>query len=129
MEYADSDRAEIQAIIKNWAQAVENHDLDAVVMHRAQDIVMYDVPVVELNGMEEYKQSWRDFFAWLGEAGKFRFRNLHITAGSEVAFCYGIMGCEGTGQGAELTVRLTVGLEKIDGQWTVVHEHHSVASE
>jgi ketosteroid isomerase-like protein len=29
----------------------------------------------------------------------------------------------------DLDFRLTVGLRKIDCQWTIVHEHHSVPSE
>jgi ketosteroid isomerase-like protein len=28
-----------------------------------------------------------------------------------------------------LDFRLTVGLRKIDGQWTITHEHHSVPAE
>jgi ketosteroid isomerase-like protein len=26
----------------------------------------------------------------------------------------------------DLTVRLTIGLRKIDGDWRIVHEHHSI---
>jgi hypothetical protein len=28
---------------------------------------------------------------------------------------------------SDLTIRLTIGLLKLDGQWSVVHEHHSEA--
>ena len=30
---------------------------------------------------------------------------------------------------ADLDFRLTVGLRKIDGQWIVTHEHHSIPAE
>jgi len=48
-------------------------------------------------------------------------------AGVEVAFATGLLECEGTedGKKAAFTLRLTVGLEKRAGRWTVVHEHHS----
>jgi ketosteroid isomerase-like protein len=29
----------------------------------------------------------------------------------------------------DLDFRLTVGLEKVGGRWTVVHEHHSIPTE
>jgi ketosteroid isomerase-like protein len=49
-----------------------------------------------------------------------------------VAFCHGLIRCAGTdptGRRTELlNVRLTVGLIRVDGAWTVVHEHHSEPS-
>lgn len=33
--------------------------------------------------------------------------------------------CDGTSPGP-LDLRLTVGLRKIDSEWTIMHEHHSV---
>jgi ketosteroid isomerase-like protein len=50
------------------------------------------------------------------------------TAGDDVAFCHGLIRCAGTEtreSEGELVVRMTVCYRKIDGQWTVVHEHHS----
>ncbi len=29
----------------------------------------------------------------------------------------------------ELDFRLTIGLKKINNQWTIIHEHHSIPSE
>ena len=39
----------------------------------------------------------------------------------------GISHCAGASSTSDLTIRLTIGLQKIDGQWTVVREHHSAA--
>jgi ketosteroid isomerase-like protein len=39
------------------------------------------------------------------------------------------MRCEGPdadGKAEALDFRLTIGLRKIDGQWMIAHEHHSV---
>jgi ketosteroid isomerase-like protein len=77
--------------------------------------------------MEEYKESWRDFIAWLGDSGKFEVSELEVTNGADVAFCHGIIHCAGAASTSGLTIRLTIGLRKIDGQWTVIHEHHSEA--
>lgn len=52
-------------------------------------------------------------------------RNLHTTAGQDVAFVACDVHCDGTSAGP-LDLRLTVGLEKRHGAWIVTHEHHSV---
>jgi ketosteroid isomerase-like protein len=54
---------------------------------------------------------------------------MSIFADSHVAFVIATMHCTEPGPQAErqdLEFRLTVGLQKIDGQWTIMHEHHSV---
>jgi ketosteroid isomerase-like protein len=54
--------------------------------------------------------------------------SLEVVAGQDVAFAYGLLRC-GTPEELEAIpdrrLRLTVGLRKIGGQWTVLHEHHS----
>jgi ketosteroid isomerase-like protein len=128
MKQTTPDESKIRELMETWARAVEEHDLNQVLARHSPDILMFDVPTTQLQGMEAYKESWKDFFGWLGGTGKFELRNLDVTAGTDVPFCVGILECAGTGQGPGLTVRLSVGLKKIDDQWTVMHEHHSVAS-
>lgn len=127
MSGTPSDEARIANLITSWARAATEHDLDAVLAHHSPDILMFDVPTVALHGMEAYKESWPPFFSYLGSSGKFELDDLKVTAGETTAFATAIARCLGEGHD-ELTVRLTVGLKKLDGQWTVVHEHHSVAS-
>ena len=38
-------------------------------------------------------------------------------------------GGEPGGPTGELDFRLTVGLRKVGGRWTVMHEHHSIPAE
>lgn len=52
-------------------------------------------------------------------------RELQVEAGNDVAFASCLISCDGTSAG-HVDLRLTVGLRKIDGEWTVTHEHHSV---
>jgi ketosteroid isomerase-like protein len=53
--------------------------------------------------------------------------DLKVSAGTDVAFATALLECAGTedGKTVAFTLRLTIGLEKHDGNWTVVHEHHS----
>jgi ketosteroid isomerase-like protein len=55
--------------------------------------------------------------------------DLEVVAGEDVAFAFAHMQCvEPTEkvQRTPLDFRLTVGLQKLEGRWIIVHEHHSV---
>ena len=59
----------------------------------------------------------------------FEFNSMDITAGDDVAFVTALMRCSGTEKNGEkiaLEFRLTIGLRKVGGQWTITHEHHSI---
>jgi ketosteroid isomerase-like protein len=122
----------IRKIIENWAKAVRARDIDGIMAHHAPDILLFDVPEpFQSRGFEAYQLSWKkQFFPWYGDDGQFDVTELNITAGEDVAFCTGIINCSGNGSGqkADLTVRLTIGLKKINGEWIITHEHHSEAA-
>jgi len=57
---------------------------------------------------------------------------MTITAASDVAFVVATMHCTEPGADGDrrgLDFRLTIGLPKIGGRWTITHEHHSVPAE
>jgi len=125
-----SDETEIRKLIENWARAVRAHDLKGILANHSADMLMFDVPPpLESRGIEAYRKTWDTFFAWSQDSGVFDITEMNITAGDEVAFVAALMRCAGTeanGDKTELEFRLTVGLRKINGQWTVLHEHHSI---
>jgi ketosteroid isomerase-like protein len=60
-------------------------------------------------------------------------KKLAITAGEDVAFAVAIMRCgsdtvSGPAKEGGFPFRLTIGLRKVDGEWRIAHEHHSVPS-
>jgi len=125
--------AEIRELIENWARAVRAKNIDGILANHAPEILMFDVPPPsQSKGIEAYKKTWDFFFAWARDSGVFDIKELDVTAGEEVAFATALMRCAGTeanGDKLELDFRLTVGLRKIDGRWTVTHEHHSIPAE
>jgi uncharacterized protein (TIGR02246 family) len=127
-----TDEGHIRELIEAWAKSVRGKDIDGILAHHAPDIVLFDVPPpVQLRGIDAYRKSWDQFFPWFGDSGVFEISELEITAGDDVAFGHGLIRCGGTeanGNKVELVVRLTVGYQKINGQWTVTHEHHSEPS-
>jgi ketosteroid isomerase-like protein len=54
---------------------------------------------------------------------------MSVTSDHNVAFVAAVMRCSGreiSGEDIDLEFRLTVGLLRVDGQWMVMHEHHSI---
>lgn len=127
-----TNEAEIRDLIEGWARAVRAGKLDQIIANHSRDILMFDLPQPpQLKGIEAYEKSWEEFFQWFKGSGVFDLRDLKVTAGDDVAFATSMIRCRGTeddGSAAELGVRLTIGLQKQDGRWTITHEHHSEPS-
>jgi uncharacterized protein (TIGR02246 family) len=133
-QQGEAAESRIKAVIEAWADAVRRHDLASILAHHAQDIVMFDVPPpLQSRGMDEYKKTWDLFFKYHEPSQAFDIEELAMTAGEDVAFAVAIMRCvSGTFSGPPeeggFLFRLTIGLRKIDGDWRITHEHHSVPS-
>jgi ketosteroid isomerase-like protein len=125
----NENEVQIRELIENWALAVRNKDIDAILAHHSDNIVMYDVPEpFQSIGIDEYRKTWDTFYAFT-KRGVFDIQELQIIADENVAFCFAKMKCEDKSKTVEfepLDFRLTIGLQKINGQWIILHEHHSV---
>jgi ketosteroid isomerase-like protein len=132
LESGSKTETQIRALIEAWAAAVRRHDYPGILAHHDSDIVMFDVPPpLQARGMEEYKATWDLFFKYHTPPQAFDIEELTITAGEDVAFAVAIMRCgsatvSGPPVEGGFPFRLTIGLQKIDGEWRITHEHHSV---
>lgn len=127
-----NDEQEIRDLIERWAAAVHAGDIAGVVADHGSDIVMFDVPPPEqgIRGIEAYRESWPGFFGWQAAGAVFEIESLDVTAGSDVAFAFALLRCGAQAdfdRDPDSRLRLTIGLAKRDGRWTVTHEHHSFA--
>ncbi len=135
MQQSQPAETQVRTLIEAWADAVRRHDLPAILAHHEQDIVMYDLPLpLQSRGMAEYKKTWDLFFKYHEPSQAFDIEEITITAGDDVAFAFAIMRC-GSGtfkaaaaEKAGFPFRLTIGLRKVDGDWRITHEHHSLPS-
>ncbi|MBN9486880.1 MAG: nuclear transport factor 2 family protein [Alphaproteobacteria bacterium] len=130
-QQSGTDESKIRALIEAWAAAVRRHDLSDILAHHEPDIVMFDVPPpLQSRGMDEYKKTWDLFFKYHKPSQAFDIEELTITAGEDVAFAAAIMRCaDASSAEGGFLFRLTIGLRKIDGDWRITHEHHSVPAE
>jgi uncharacterized protein (TIGR02246 family) len=124
---------QIRALIERWAEAVHAGDMEGVLAHHADDIVMFDVPPPYdgVRGIEAYRETWPGFFEYQARGATFDILSLDVTAGEDVAFAHALLRC-GTREELEAKpenrLRLTLGLRKEDDRWIVAHEHHSFPS-
>src|SRR5215510_5975691 len=125
-----TDEALIRELVEDWARAVRAKDLKGILANHSPEILMFDVPPpFQSKGIDAYRKTWDLFFSWAHDPAVFDIEEMRVTAGSDVAFVPAAMRCAGReagGEDVELDFRLTIGLRKIDGQWVIVHEHHSV---
>jgi uncharacterized protein (TIGR02246 family) len=124
------DETEIRQLVENWASAVRRRDLDGILRGHSPDMLMFDVPPpLQSKGIDAYRASWDLFFSWSHHPVVFDIKEMTVTAGEDVAFVAALMRCAGTesnGEDIELDFRLTIGLRRIDGNWIITHEHHSL---
>ena len=122
----------IKALLEAWADAVRRHDVTAILAHHEPGMVMFDLPPpLQCVGIRAYEQTWDLLFRYHRPGAAFDFQELAVTAGQEVAFAVAIMRCgpDSSSNPADkdgFLFRLTVGLRKVDGDWRIAHEHHSV---
>jgi uncharacterized protein (TIGR02246 family) len=128
-ESRNEEEAQIRQLVENWAKAVRNRDMNAILAFHSENFVMYDVPEpFQSVGLNTYRETWEMFFKYTKE-GVFDIQELNIIADEKIAFAFGRMQCSDKSNNEEfapLDFRLTIGFQKIKGQWMVLHEHHSI---
>jgi uncharacterized protein (TIGR02246 family) len=131
-EPTNTEQIRIKALLEAWAEAVRRHDFSGILAHHEPDMVMFDLPrPLQCKGIKAYEQSWDLFFRYHKPGTTFDFQELTVIAGQDVAFAVAIMRCgpDSSSNPADkdgFPFRLTVGLRKVDGDWRIAHEHHSV---
>ena len=128
------DETQIRDLIERWAAAVHSGDMDTVLADHAGDIVMFDVPPPHdgVRGIEAYRDTWPEFFAWQAQGALFDLDELEVVAGDDVAYAHALVRCgrpETFVERPDKRLRLTLGLRRERGRWIVAHEHHSFALE
>lgn len=119
----------IEQLIEQRAAAVGARDAAAALASTAPDAVVFDamVPLRRMGRDDEAERlgEWLSSFA--GPVG-YEVRDLEVVEGDSAAFCHYLYRVSGTtSAGAiDMWLRCTLGLRRLDGRWTIVHEHVSV---
>lgn len=122
----------LRQMIADWSAAARRRDYEGVLAHHTPDFLMFDVPPpFQSEGLEAYRKTWDLLFDCMADPPTFDFSDVRVTVGADVAFATAHGRCLSTegGEVIEIHFRLTVCFEKRDGEWVVVHEHHSIPAE
>jgi uncharacterized protein (TIGR02246 family) len=127
---SETNESAVRDLLERWAAAVRAKKISEVLANHSLDFRMFDVPApFESRGLAAYEDTWRLFYSHQPEPVAFDIKSMEVVAGDDVAFAVAHMQCiEPTEKvrRTPLDFRLTVGLRKLEGRWTIVHEHHSV---
>jgi ketosteroid isomerase-like protein len=123
------DKAEILALVESMLRA--NHDKNAAAFAApfAQDAAVFNLaPPLVHHGIDlKEKEAWYESWSTPVDLDA---RDLKVTVSGDLAFCHGFLRLTGTKKGPEGSVsfwmRETLCLERIGGEWKIVHEHTSV---
>jgi uncharacterized protein (TIGR02246 family) len=124
-----NDEFQIRERLHEWTQALHAKDLDRLMALYAPDVVTFDLmPPSIVLGVEHYRKNFERWFAAMPGPIDYEIHDLRITRSGGVAFCHSlshIKAMRANGEKADYWVRVTVGFEKRDGQWMMIHDHVS----
>lgn len=121
---------EIRKVIDDHTRAVRAKDVDRAVSTYSSEVVMFDVVSgLQSIGLAACRRRAEEWFSSFKGPIEYNIRDLKIGASDEIAFCQSLNQVIGTkldGGHLDMWWRATVCYRKIEGRWTVVHEHNSV---
>lgn len=125
-----TEEMQVRQQLTRWFDAIAACDIDGVLADHDPDIVLFDVPPPfnGVRGIDAYRDTWPDFFEWIRSGARFEVVELHVTAGVDVAFAWGLLRCgtdEHIAANPDNRLRTTIGLRKQGDRWVITHEHHS----
>jgi uncharacterized protein (TIGR02246 family) len=126
------DQAAIKTLEDKFTTAFNAKDTSAIMSLYVPDqsLIVFDATVpLQFTGAAAYTKDWNDFWAMLPGPATITMSDLDITVGGNVAYSHSIQHVSSTdkkGKKTEMTVRVTDGYKKVNGQWLISHEHVSL---
>ena len=126
------DQAAIKALEDKFTTAFNAKDTTAIMSLYVPDdsLIVFDAAIPrQYTGAAAYAKDWNDFWTMFPGSATFTLSDLDVTVGGNVAYSHSIQHATMTdkkGKKMDMTVRVTDGYKKINGQWLISHEHVSV---
>jgi uncharacterized protein (TIGR02246 family) len=122
--------SELRAIVDERVAAVAAKDPKPLAARQHPDIVMFNVlPPLHSRGYATVEGATRAWFdAYASDIG-YEVRDLRVAVDGNVGFCsflYHVTGTLKAGGDVDMWMRATLGCQRVDGQWFIIHDHESV---
>lgn len=130
MPMPTKDEAHIRERLDRWIRALREQDLDALMALYAPDVITFDLmPPSQVDGADRYRKNFERWFGAMPGPIEYEMHGLRILVDGSVALGHSlnhVTGTRKTGEKADYWVRVTVGLQKRNGEWRVIHDHISM---
>ncbi len=104
--------------------------MDGIVADYADDAILFDaIPPYKVVGKEAIRQAWANCLPYFPERFTSEHRDVVIHVSGNTAIMHGIQHFIPTPAdhpAGQTWMRVTVGYQRIDGQWKSVHDHISI---
>jgi uncharacterized protein (TIGR02246 family) len=129
-----NDEKQIRDLVHARAAALRAKDPEAMTTPYAEQVVLFDLaPPLQQPADARDSRPVQRWLATFEGPMDMEVRDLRVAADGAVAFCTSLNRLTATPVGStesfDLWHRVTLGLQKIDGTWRIVHEHESVPFE
>ncbi|MBS1504847.1 MAG: nuclear transport factor 2 family protein [Bacteroidetes bacterium] len=126
-------KAIIREQIDDFVKAFRTRDLNLMMSLYAPGMVAFDiVPPLQDMGADTYRNTWEKTFKQFYGPINIETRDLKMVTGDHVAFSYMLVHVRAAmvnGQKVDFWERMTLGFQKVNGKWLIMHEHVSVPAE
>ena len=126
------DEAQIRHVIADWASAQCVKDIDRLMSHYAEDVMVFGVrPPYQTEGAAEWRCVWEEALVHFPASFQIEIRDLSVAVSGDLAFAhwhFHYMDMDRDHPAMQNWLRITVGYRKQHGRWRIVHEHYSVLS-
>ena len=124
------DEAQIRQIIADTASAICAKDLDRIMAHYAQDVIIFDaIPPFQTKGADEFRRTWEVCLPCFPDSFGIEMQDLSLTVSGDLAIAHWLFHFTGMPKdhpGAQMWMRMTSACQRKQGRWQIVHEHCSV---
>ncbi len=121
--------AEIRQLIADQQRAICTKDVDQIMSHYANEVVLFDVkPPFQTKGKEAVRQIWEDCLPYFPASFEMETRDLTIAVNDNLATAHWLFHFKGEQDhpAMQMWMRATAVYQKDQGDWQILHEHISV---
>jgi len=119
----------IREIIDARAAAVNAGDVEGIVGGVAEDVIIFDVVgPLRRDGKAFARRRAEEWLASFDQGPTWENHDIHVASGEVVAFSHSLSHITGRlkiGTRVDMWFRTTLGFERRDGRWLIVHDHGS----
>lgn len=121
---------EIRDRIAARSAAINAHDVEAAIADVDEAVAIYElVPPLSMHGVAASRQRTVDWFATYRDGPYWQDGEVTVVADGDVAFSHAlnrVTGISSSGDPVDMWFRTTIGWQRRDGRWRIVHDHNSV---